>query len=774
MYLCLRGIDDVTWEISLFFHAGLFRVQKAPDYDADKENQLPVTARNLKDMAHACGFELAGATAALPSEDLQRFAEWRNAGRAAEMTYLTDRRGDLRADPRHLLPGAQSILCLGKLYQTAHPLSVEQTDNARGWISRYAWGADYHDVVRAGLERLLERIRAAHGEPFDARICVDTAPLLERSYARAAGLGWIGKNTCLINERRGSWFFLGEILLSIPLDCDSPPPDRCGTCRRCIDACPTDAIVQNEKLEWTLDSRRCISYMTIEKRGGFSTEDKPALGNHLFGCDICQDVCPWNGKSPFTPEVAFEPATFAPHLAEMAMLSEEDFRRLFRKSPVWRAKYEGFLRNVALALGQSSQPEMKKPLEYLARNANAVIANTARKALGWLPAILLALLLMRLGVAADAPVSAGYDHFYNNEFDQALEFFDSDLKAHPDDPQMSNHVAQGILYREMLRSGALESQMVSGNNPFLRRPKMEISAQDKQRFEHCVNEATSLSEAKLQKQPNDVEALAALSVVHGLRSNYLFLVEKSWTDALREATAARKANERIREIDPKDVDARLVFGLNEYVVGSLPFYMRALGFLGGFHGDRADGIRQLELVAKQGAQNRYDAQVLLAAIYRRERDPRKAIPLLKELAARFPRNHLFRLEEVQMYSDAGDKQSALAVLNEIENMRKSGAPGYAHLNPEKIRYFRGNLLFWYNNLPEALADLSAVTQKASDLDLNTAVLAWLRLGQVEDLQGHHAEALSAYREAIKTAPKSEAATEAKGYMDTPYHRKDKA
>jgi len=700
-------------------------------------------------MARACGFELAGVAEALPSEDFARFAQWQSAGYAAEMQYLTDQRGDLRADPRALLASARSILCVGKLYQTAHPLSIEQIDNTRGWISRYAWGQDYHEVMRTGLERLLAMIRAAHGEPFEAKICVDTAPLLERSYARTAGLGWIGKNTCLINERQGSWFFLGEILLSIPLSADMPPPDRCGTCRRCIDACPTQAIVQNEKQGWTLDARLCISYMTIEKRGEFSAEEEQAVGNHLFGCDICQDVCPWNKRAPATEDPAFAPRYVAPKLEEMAALSKEDFQRMFRKSPVWRTKYEGFLRNVAAAL----------------KNSKRI-----------LPVLLLmaSLLSGRLLAAADAPVSPGYDHFYNNEFEQALEVFEQDLKAHPEDPQMFNHVAQGILYREMLRSGALESQLVSGNNPFLRRPKMEISDKEKQRFAYCFNQAISLSEAKLSRNANDLDALAALSVAHGLRSNYLFLVEKSWVEALREATAARKANERILELDPKDVDAKLVYGLNEYVVGSLPFYMRALGFLGGFHGDRTDGIRQLELVAKQGQRNRYDAQVLLAAIYRRERDPRKAIPLLKELAVRFPRNYLFRLEQVQMFSDAGDKQSALAVLAELENARKAGAAGYANLNPEKLLYFRGNLLFWYNDLPAALADLQQVTQKAGELDLNTAVLAWLRLGQVEDLQGHHAAAVPAYREAIKAAPKSEAATEAKGYMDNPYRRKEKA
>jgi epoxyqueuosine reductase len=727
-------------------------------------------------MAHACGFELAGVVEALSSPDFARFEEWRAAGFAGEMDYLNDRRGDLRSDPRALLPSARTILCVGKLYQTSQRATAENTGDTRGWISRFAWGRqDYHDVMRERLQRLLAMIRAAHHGPMEAKICVDTAPLLERSYARAAGLGWIGKNTCLIHERQGSWFFLGEILLSIPLlTFDAPPPDRCGTCRRCIDACPTDALVPNGQGEWTLDARLCISYLTIEKRGE-SPENEPPTGNHLFGCDICQDVCPWNKRAPDTQEDAFQPAVFAPPLEEMAALSEEEFRAKFRGSPVWRAKYEGFLRNVARALGQSKNPDMKKPLQRLAKHENAVVARTAQKALQALPVILLALIVaVGRGLASDVPVSLGYDHFYNNEFDEALTMFESDLKTHPQDPQMFNHVAQGILYREMLRSGALESQMVSGNNPFLRRPKMEISDKDKQRFAYCFDQAVKISDEMLRKNPNDLEALAALSVAHGLKSNYLFLVEKSWIDSLKEATAARKANERIRELDPKDADAKLVYGLNEYVVGSLPFYMRALGSIGGFHGDRNDGIQQLEIVARHGVRNRYDAQVLLAVIYRRERDPKKAIPLLKELAARFPRNYLFRLEQVQMYSDAGDKKSALAVLAEVDDLRKARKPGYANLTAEKLLYFRGNLLFWYNDLPGALADLQQATQKAGELDLNTEVLAWLRLGQVEDLQGRHTEAIPAYREAIKVAPKSEPAVEARGYLSTPYHRKEKA
>ncbi len=185
---------------------------------------------------------------------------------AGEMAYLTDHRGDVRSDPRKLLPEAQSIVCLGKLYNTADPHSTDVSDSSSGWISRYAWGVDYHDVLRTSLEELVRRIHEEHGD-FAWKICVDTAPLLERTYAREAGLGWIGKNTCLINQQQGSWFFLAELLLSIPLTNDSAPPDRCGTCTRCIDACPTRAIVNDSQKGWVIDSRLSISYLTIEKHG---------------------------------------------------------------------------------------------------------------------------------------------------------------------------------------------------------------------------------------------------------------------------------------------------------------------------------------------------------------------------------------------------------------------------------------------------------------------------------------------------------------------------
>ncbi len=705
-----------------------------------------ITAEQVKALAGECGFELAGIAAALPLGDFARFESWRAAGMAGEMQYLTDRRGDMRNDPRNLLDSAQSIICVGKLYNTPYPYSTQFKEPGRGWISRYAWGDDYHDVLRDGLEKLVSKIAQVHKQPFEWKICVDTAPLLERSYAGAAGLGWIGKNTCLIHERQGSWFFLGELLLSIPFAPDRPSPDRCGTCTRCIDACPTAAIVPAPEGGWNIDARACISYLTIEKRGSIPPELEAPVGNHVFGCDICQDVCPWNRRAPVVDEGVFEPRAFAPSLEELSTLGEEGFGGRFRRSPVKRAKYTGFRRNVMNAL---------------------------RNSLGLLGVLCL---LAGLGKAADFrsqdPLqNPGFVYFYNNQFDEALHSFEEQVKAHPDEPDGYNHVAQAILYREMFRDGALESELVSGTNPFLRRPKMEISEQDKQRFAAAITQAKKICTERLRNDPKDVGALYALGVAHGLEANYLFLVEKAWTAALREATAARKADERIVQIDPCFVDARLILGLNEYVVGSLPFYMRALGFLGGFHGDKEGGIRQLEDVAGHGIVNKYDAEVLLAAIYRREHRARQAISLLEDLCKRFPANYLLRFEMVQMYSDLGDKSAALKVLAQVQRWRDEGATGYKDLPPGKIEYLRGNLLFWYGDLDAALGDLKQVTQSADELDLNTTVMTWLRLGQVYDLKGNHREAVDAYGEAEKAAPNSAAALEARSYIASPYKRK---
>jgi epoxyqueuosine reductase len=335
-----------------------------------------LTSDGIRELARECGFELAGVAAAVPADDRARYHEWVVSGWAGEMRYLSDRRAAVRDDPRNLLPAARSIIVVGKLYQTPWPHSTRFTDDERGWISRYAWGADYHDEMRAGLERLAARLHEREGE-FDARICVDTAPLLERSYARLAGLGWIGRNTCLINQQMGSWFFLGELLVSLAIAPDAPPPDRCGTCMRCVDACPTAAIVPGKGL----DARLCISYFTIELHGAAPEAQRAEIGAHVFGCDICQDVCPWNGRAPVTADPAFQPVRFAPRLEELARIEETEFHTMFRGSPIARVRYRGFQRNVAIAMGNTGDPKFRPALERMAASPDELIAAHARWAL---------------------------------------------------------------------------------------------------------------------------------------------------------------------------------------------------------------------------------------------------------------------------------------------------------------------------------------------------------------------------------------------------------
>ena len=372
--------------------------------------------------------------------------------------------------------------------------------------------------------------------------------------------------------------------------------------------------------------------------------------------------------------------------------------------------------------------------------------------------------------ADDPPLTPGFEHFYNNEYDEALAIFEESARLRPHDADPCNWVAQALLYREMYRNGALESQLVTGSNSFLRRQKMEVSPQNKALFSDSVSRAIALSEARLRENRKDIPALHALAVSHGLRANFLFLVEKSWMQALHESIAGRKANDQILEIDPNVIEAHLLRGLSEYVVSCLPAYLRLLGSFNGFHGDKENGIRQLQMVSQSRAGNRFDAAILLAAIYRREHRPKDAIPLLTRLAQTFPRNYLFRLEQVQMYSDLGDKQAALRILSDMEGAVRTRAPGYGRLSMERVQYARGNLFFWYGDLQPSLEDLKLVTVRANDLDLSTAVMAWMRLGQVYDLTGDHPRAEEAYKAAISTAPNSEVAKEAAGYISKPYSR----
>ena len=341
--------------------------------------------------AAEAGFLRAGVVPAVPLAEFPAYTDWLQRGLAGSMNYLAGHRAEVRADPRRLLEPARSIVCLAQSYHGPQAYSTEFTDGECAWISRYAWGEDYHGVMRERLEKLAERMTVGWG-PHEWRACVDTAPLLERSYARLAGLGWIGRNQCLIDEEAGSWFFVGFLLTSHELEPDIPPPDRCGTCRRCIDACPTQALVPNADSPggWEMDARLCISYLTIELRGAIPVALREGMGRHVFGCDICQDVCPWNERllryPPPAGEEKFAPreGLVAPRLDRLAALTPQEFQAMFRGTPVTRARYHGFLRNVAVAMGNSGLASMKEPLEHLARHENEMVAEHAHWALAQL------------------------------------------------------------------------------------------------------------------------------------------------------------------------------------------------------------------------------------------------------------------------------------------------------------------------------------------------------------------------------------------------------
>lgn len=370
----------------------------------------------------------------------------------------------------------------------------------------------------------------------------------------------------------------------------------------------------------------------------------------------------------------------------------------------------------------------------------------------------------------DHRTAAGFDHFYNLEYDQAIAEFRRLVAAEPNNPAFYNHLAQSVLYREMLHGGALESELVSGSNPFLNRSKLNTTPEAQREFESSLAKAMQLAEARLAKDPNDSVALYTQGVSYALRANYNFLVRKAWIDALKDATAARKAHNRVLEVTPGFVDAKLVQGLHDYVLGSLPFTMKLLGFIAGFQGDRESGINALQLVAKKGSFNKHDAQVLLAAIYRREKKPELALPLLAGVIEKFPRNYLFRLETVQMYSDMGNKEKALAALDSIEQLKQAGTPGFTSLPIQKVQYYRGNLLFWYKDVDRALEEMKKATVRSHELDTHTALLAWMRLGQLNDLKGRRNDAVSAYRQAIALSPDSDIAKESKHYLNSPYKR----
>ncbi|HKO04332.1 MAG TPA: tRNA epoxyqueuosine(34) reductase QueG [Candidatus Acidoferrales bacterium] len=399
------------------------------------------------EQARSLGFSLCGVAPAADFPELERLPEWLARGYAGQMNYLADPR---RASPARVLAGARSLIVCALLYNTARPHTAEMAvprastntyrqqggerisanpqdatpgDAPRAWISRYAWGDDYHRVLGEKLERLMASLRTAISGPFEARGYVDTGPVVERVAAKYAGLGWLGKNTCLIHPQLGSWLFLGVIVTTLDLapslrPDEFPQPDLCGQCTLCIDACPTGALIA----PYQMDARRCISYLTIEHRGTLPEEWRAAMGAHVFGCDICQDVCPFNHRAPATEMLEFRPRSvegkiedrnskienrsesaapvtapgnapppdslFAPPLEWLASLSEEEYRRAFRESAVKRAKFQGLVRNACVALGNAAgdlspgaRERVSALLGRLADSPDGVIAEHAAWAL---------------------------------------------------------------------------------------------------------------------------------------------------------------------------------------------------------------------------------------------------------------------------------------------------------------------------------------------------------------------------------------------------------
>lgn len=340
--------------------------------------------RAVKARALELGFDGVAVGPASPPQHATEFERWLDAGFAGGMAYLERTRAE-RLDPERLLPGARSVLAVALTYKPAAGDAAETGAGSRpggetaGWpaVARYARGSDYHDVMRPRLERLAERLREAGGPGVRSRAAVDTSAVLERDLAARAGLGWVGKNTNLLSESLGSYFFIGIVLTTAELEPDAPVADRCRTCTACLDACPTRAFVAPH----VLDARRCISYLTIEHRGDIDESLRPALGGWLFGCDVCQEVCPWNRKAPPTRERAFSPHGEVGSPEALLALDETSFRARFRGSALSRAKRSGLLRNAALVLGNRGGRHAAVALSAALADADPVVRRAAAWAL---------------------------------------------------------------------------------------------------------------------------------------------------------------------------------------------------------------------------------------------------------------------------------------------------------------------------------------------------------------------------------------------------------
>ncbi len=364
---------------------------------------------DLKAEAHRLGFDLVGVTSPAPAPHLLAYERWLQAGRHAQMAYLESASArERRSDLRRILPEVRSVLSLGIRYPAPEQTAAAESGSPRGRVAAYAWGDDYHEVLPGRLQALVAYLEQRLGRSIPNRWYTDTGPILERDYAQLAGLGWIGKNTCLIHPRLGSYFLLAEILLGIELDPDPPfTADHCGACTRCIEACPTQCILPDR----TLDAGRCISYLTIELKGAIPRELRPQMGNWIFGCDICQQVCPWNlrfaapqGDPAFAPRANIP----APDLIQELSLTPEAFNRKFKRSPIQRAKRRGYLRNVCVALGNTGERAAAPALgQALSGDPEPLVRGHAAWALGQIGGQLAQRLLQQsLGNESDAAVQA--------------------------------------------------------------------------------------------------------------------------------------------------------------------------------------------------------------------------------------------------------------------------------------------------------------------------------------------------------------------------------
>ncbi|NDJ12045.1 MAG: hypothetical protein EBY17_12785 [Acidobacteriia bacterium] len=438
----------------------------------------------------------------------------------------------------------------------------------------------------------------------------------------------------------------------------------------------------------------------------------------------------------------------------------------------------GFLGCVVLGKSHDGEGEDEEVFHifFNLRGFQQCIADARTMKIGHLMKLIQIFALVLAGVsggqAAD-PKAEALDLFYNMDFDDALAAFEKILAATPNDAEFHNHVAHTLLFRELLRNGALESQMVSGNNSFIRRMKMEPPAEVERRFFAEIELSMAITQAAITKNPRDTRAMQTQATAYALRANYGFLVRKSWLASLGDSSKGYKLASQVVQLDPKNTDALLLVGGYDYIVGSLTWQMRLLGAAAGFHGDKARGLRTLELVGRQGNENKRDAQITLCALYRREGQTARAIPLLLELIETFPRNYLMRFELAQMYAATGERPKALAVLEEIRRRKDLNLPGYTRISAEKIYYETGNLQFWFDDLDNAARSLQRATsspEQMKELDLNTGALAFMRQGQIYDLRKERSAAQGSYRRAIQFAPEAEAAKESQRYLNTPYKR----